>query len=310
MTDEAKIMKLSPSQEKLLNRVEGIRLEDVFSRDEMGFSTRMFVQCNLPHSDPGNDLPVWTRTNGNVSLSIQPKRYAVNDGIACIGYPYGNIPRLLLFYACTQAIKTKNREILLDRTLSTFMKNIDLDVTGGRWGTVNRFKSQLRRLFTASIDFTGNLGTATIDVKANLASKVKLWWDARDPNQSTLFDSYVLLTEEFFDEIMQNPVPLDMGIVSTIKQSPLALDLYTWLTHRIVSVSKPTKIPWKSLALQLGSDYGRLGDFVTSAKEALRKIYALWPDLKIEEYRGGITLKPGTPSVPMKILSLPPADKK
>lgn len=307
---EEKTTKLKPGQRKLVDRAEEIRLQSVFDRDEMGFSTRMFVQCNLPHSDPGDDLQVWTRENGNVCLSIQPKRYRIGNELKCIGYPYGNIPRLILFYVCTQSIQTKNKIISLDKTLSAFMQNIDLDVTGGRWGTINRFKDQFRRLFTASIDFTGDFENVTIDKSAAIASKVQLWWNTHDPNQASLFDSYIELTEEFYNEIMTYPIPVDMGIVSAIKQSPLALDLYTWLTHRIVSITKPTRVPWKLLALQLGADYQRLNNFSASAKEALRKICALWPNLKIEESRGGIILKPGTPSVPMKILTLPPQNRK
>lgn len=303
---EEKVTKLKPGQRKLVDIAEEIRLRSVFDRDEMGFSTRMFVQCNLPHSDPGNELPIWSRTNGNLCLSIQPKRYKKDGEIVCVGYPYGTIPRLLLFYVCSQAIQTKKKEISLDRTLSAFMHTINLDVTGGRWGTINRFKDQFRRLFTANIDFTGSFGDVTVDKKATIASKLQLWWDVQEPNQGSLSESYVVLTEEFYDEIMNHPIPVDMGIVSAIKQSPIALDLYTWLTYRIVSVIKPTRISWASLANQIGADYNRLDNFVTSAKEALHKIYALWPDLKIEESKGNITLKPGTPSVPMKILIMPP----
>lgn len=305
-----KNQKLKPSQVKLLDKASDIRLLNVFDRDEIGFSTRMFVQCNLPHSDPGEELPVWSRTNGNLCLSIQPKRYVKDGKVLCVGYPYGTIPRLLLFYVCSQAIQTKSREISLDKTLSAFMQNIDLDVTGGRWGTIHRFKDQFRRLFTASIDFTGDFGNATIDKRASIANTVQLWWDAKEPNQASLFESFIGLTEEFYNEIMTYPIPVDMGIVSAIKQSPLALDLYTWLTHRVVYLSKPTRISWLSLSEQLGSDYNRLDNFVANTKDALHKLYALWPELKIDEVKGGLILKPSKPSVPTKLLSFTPSEKK
>jgi hypothetical protein len=61
---------------------------------QRGYMAKELVLCTLPHSDPG-DVPGWSRTNGKFTLGIQPgydhkhKRSFV--------YPYGSIPRLLLF---------------------------------------------------------------------------------------------------------------------------------------------------------------------------------------------------------------------
>ena len=206
-----------------------------------------------------------------------------------------------MLYVCTQAIQTKSPRISLGNSLSAFMRNIELEVTGGKGGTIGRFKEQFRRLFTANINFTFDSGEQTLDKKANLAKTIQLWWDTKDTEQASFFDSYIILTEEFYNEIMTYPIPLDMGIISTVKQSPLALDLYTWLTHRVISLNKATRVSWISLAGQVGSDYSNLEDFVTKAKETLHKLYVLWPDLKIEEVRGGLILKPSKPSVPLLI---------
>lgn len=297
MTDDEQIIKLKPSQTKLLNHAAEIRENDVFSRTELGFSSRIFVQCSLPHRDPGDDLPEWMRVNGKLCLTITPVRYMKDGQRISVGYPYGNIPRLLLLYVCTQAIQTKSKVISLGDTLSQFMHNVDLEVTGGRWGTVTRFKDQFNRLFRANIDFTFDGETHMIGKKANLAHTIQLWWDIKQPEQSSFFNSYVELTEEFYNEIMTYPVPVDMGLISTIKQSPLALDLYTWLTHRVVSINKPTRISWESIASQVGSEYSEIRNFMTKTKEALAKLYALWPELKIDEVKGGIILKPSKPSV-------------
>jgi replication initiator protein len=295
--------KLSPNQEKLVDSALTIRNLSIVERDELGFSTRIFVQCSLPHRDPGPDQTLWTRTNGNLCFSIQPKIYMKEGQQICIGYPYGNIPRIILMYICTQAIKLKSPEISLGRSLSSFMRGMGLEVTGGRGGTIGRFKEQFRRLFTAHMDFTWDYGDEFRDTKAQLARTIHLWWDAKHPELTTLFDSYVILTDDFFNEIMSYPVPVDMGIVSAIKQSPLALDLYTWLTYRVISINKPIRVSWKSLSFQLGSDYTNEKDLKRKAKEALRKIYSLWPDLQVDEVEGGILLKPSKPSVPTKLIT-------
>ena len=68
------------------------------------------VLCTLPHSDPGDTNPRWLRRTGNSSLIIQPGWDGEED--RSFGYPYGIIPRLLLFWITTEVQHTKNRETL------------------------------------------------------------------------------------------------------------------------------------------------------------------------------------------------------
>jgi len=288
---------------KLANKIDEVRQIDVFDRDEVGFASRVLVQCNLPHSDPGNDLRVWTRANGNSYLSIKPGEYMKNGKLVCMGYPYGNIPRLILFYLCTETIQTKKRIISLGDSLSEFMRDIGLEVTGGEHGTIHRFKEQLWRLLSSSISFIHDSEEIKALEHANIASKVQLWWDTKTIDQTNPSNSYIELSESFVNGVWAFPVPIDMGIIAAIKQSSLALDLYAWLTHRVTYLEKDTRISWLSIAGQVGSEYKNIKDFKKEAKYALKKICAVWPTLKIEEVRGGIKLlKPSTPSVPFKLL--------
>lgn len=297
-------MRLKPSQAKLISKAVEIQKRSALERDEMGFSTRMFVQCSLPHRDPAKkgNPQVWKRINGTFSLRIQPGWDEKDGKWFCIGYPYGNIPRLLLLYICTQVIQTGSKEISLGTSLSDFLRSIDLEVTGGRWGTITRVKDQMWRLFSASIFFNYEDDDLQASKKANIASSIQLWWNRKRPEQTSLFESYICLTEEFYNEVMNHPIPIDMGIVSAIKQSPLAIDLYTWLTYRTSYLNKPISISWMSLAEQMGSEYTDVKDFAKRAKEALGKIYGCWPDLRVnEQVRGGLILKPSRPSVPKKL---------
>lgn len=304
MSDNRKV-NLSPSEVKLIDHAVEIRRLDVFERDELGFAARMFVQCCLPHRDPGDDLPEWIRSNGNLSLTITPVKYMKDGKKISSGYPYGNIPRLLLFYICSQAVQTKKRDISLDESLAAFMRRVDLEVTGGKNGTIGRLKDQLNRLLRANIDFTYDDEQRLVGKKANIAHTLILWKELPENCDGFLkykahSDSCLVLTEEFYNEIMSYAIPVDMGIVSAIKQSPLALDLYSWLTYRVTSIYKPTRISWKSLAQQLGAEYNDLRDFGKYVKISLHKIFILWPELKVDEVKGGIILKPSKPSVPLK----------
>lgn len=75
---------------------------------ERAFMARQLVLCTLPHSDPGDSSPRWLRRTGNSSLIIQPGWDGEED--KSFGYPFGSIPRLLLFWITTEVQRTKNRD--------------------------------------------------------------------------------------------------------------------------------------------------------------------------------------------------------
>ena len=58
-----------------------------------------------------------------------------------------------------------------------------------------------------------------------------------------LFESKIELGEKFFNEIIHNPVPLDMNILGALKRSPLGLDLYMWLTYRTFGLDSRSGCP-------------------------------------------------------------------
>src|SRR5512135_1657295 len=90
---------------------------------DIAFMARQLVQATLPHSAPKGNPPEWSRQNGNLVLSIPPgyKTDHVTGKRVCLGYPYGTIPRLLLFWITTEAIRTRNRRLTLGKSLRAYM---------------------------------------------------------------------------------------------------------------------------------------------------------------------------------------------
>src|ERR1700722_2077293 len=84
---------LTTSQERLLEAATAIRLDP--DAVERAYMARQLVQCTLPHTNPGN-VERWLRRNGNTALVIQAGWDTRKD--RSIGYPYGTLPRLLLFW--------------------------------------------------------------------------------------------------------------------------------------------------------------------------------------------------------------------
>ena len=127
LVKQTKAREVTPAKQKLLDAAGAIRQNP--EEAEAAFLARQLVQCTLPHSNPGK-VEAWKRTNGNLTLVIRAGWDSEKD--QSIGYPYGSLPRLLLFWVTTEAIRTKSRRLALGHSLSEFMRVVGLDpYTGG-----------------------------------------------------------------------------------------------------------------------------------------------------------------------------------
>jgi hypothetical protein len=297
---------LSRSMKRILDVASEIQLEP--NATEMAFMARALVQATLPHSDPG-EAPIWGRTNGRLTLTIKPDWTLdpKTNKPRSVGIPYGTIPRLLLFWITTEAVKTKSRRLELGDSLSAFMRELGLQPTGGRWGSIPRLREQMNRLFRAKISFdinqeaNGETGQAWMDMQ--VAPKGELWWSHHQPDQPSLWKSWIELGDSFFEAICSAPVPVDMRALRALKNSPMALDLYAWMNYRTFTIQRGGKeqfIPWRGLAQQLGSDYADLNNFRKKVKAAIRKVQAVSPGLNVEFADGGLILYPGKPAITVK----------
>lgn len=293
----------TPAQLNLIEAAAAIR--DQPDAAERAFMARQLVLCTLPHADPGN-VEQWTRRAGNFILGITPGRDFEQN--RSIGYPYGSIPRLLLFWIITEAIQTKSRRLVLGRSLAQFMRAVGLDPSrGGKRSDQRRLKEQMRRLFKCHISFQATVdqpdaqGERWRDMP--VAPDGELWWHPH-PDQTALWESWIELGENFFNAILASPVPIDMRALRALKRSPLALDIYALISYRsFVIVQKnlsPQFVAWTVLMRQLGTDYSDPKDFKKKARAALRKIAALYPGLTIGKAKGGFSIHATRLAVPQK----------
>lgn len=273
---------------------------------ERAYLARQLVLCTLPHSDPGS-VDSWVRTSSNLKLVIT--RTQIDQTGSLVGYPYGSIPRLILFWVNTEAVKTQTRRLELGHTLSNFMRELGMDPRNGTGprGDSTRLKNQLTRLFASSITFQQHVTGRAHDgqifrfLNMQIASEGELWWHPHNPSQGQLWGSWILLGERFFEAITRAPVPVDLRILRAIKSSPLSLDLYAWLTYTAFRASRSggtIEITWGELANQIGSEYATVKEFGRKCRAALEKIQAIYNGARVEVVTGGVQVKPtSTPSV-------------
>ena len=299
MTKETSHPPLTLAQRKLLDASALIFGERATPKDA-AYIARQLVQATLPHRNP-SDVALWKRTNGNITLAIQAGMN-IRTGKS-YGYPYGTIPRLLLFWMTTEAVKTKSRRLELGNSLTSFMNDIGLNPNNGSSGAkrsdARRLRDQMLRLFRARITFEteieqdGRTGEARRDML--VADETVLWWDTKNPNQSALWGSWIELGEKFHAAITAAAVPVDVRAIKALKKSSLALDLYAWLiyeAYRANRSGKPRFENWEQLHAHFGGEYAEVRNFRTKANAALRKIKVVYAGLKLGKRQGGIEVLP------------------
>jgi Plasmid encoded RepA protein len=284
------------NSESILSVAEAVYNGSAVDTDALGFMAKMLVQTTLPHrTQPGRQ---YIRSDGDVTLSI--------TDLGGAGLPYGAYPRLILVWMTTEALRTGERKLELGRSLSTFMGQLGLHCTGGHWGTIPRFRGQMERLFGAAIStrWRGDQGGQSHTGGSNLvfAEEFDLWWTPQKLPQAGLARSTVTLSQRFFEQLVEAPVPLDLRAIKVLKRSPLSLDLYAWATRRVSYLKRPLSISWASFQLSFGADYAETPQgrsrFRGNAIEALGRVKVVYPHLKIEIHRNGVLLYPSLTHVP------------
>ena len=260
---------------------------------DLGFMVRLMALCSLPRTNPGTRHQ-YKRVNGPYKLVM----IAGADN----KLPFGNLPRLLLAWVCTEAVRTQSRELVLGDSLSEFMRKLGIYSTSGEKYT--RLRNQMKRFFGCSVTLIYEKPGGFARVSSYVADKHEFWWNERKPDERSLWKSRIELGEKFFQEIIAHPVPLDMNTLKALKRSSLGLDLYLWLNYRTFTLKLPLRLSWTSLYRQFGADPAKednkriVDAFRTDCLRELKKIKTSWPGLNYSTAKGVLILSPSTPSIP------------
>ena len=202
-------------------------------------------------------------------------------------------------------MRTQSRELVLGKSLSEFMRKLGLvPVSGGTTGGRTRLRNQVKRLFNAHVRLVYEDEHGEQFVSSAIADRGAFWWNERKPDQPVLFDSKIRLGEDFFNEILHHPVPLDMNTLTALKRCSLGLDLYLWLTYRTFALKRPQRLTWRQVYRQFGlypdkaHDKRTVLDFRRNVLRELKKIKLAWPGLNYSTAPGLLILHPSIPTTP------------
>ena len=132
-------------------------------------------------------------------------------------------------------------------------------------------------------------------VSSLVADKHEFWWNDRKHDQTSLWESKIYLGEQFFNEIISHPVPLDMNILKALKRSSLGIDFYLWLTY-YGSLGRASIGQFRGIPANAG-DNRTVDYFRTDCLRELKKIKMAWPDLNYATTQGVLILLPAKPVI-------------
>jgi len=281
-------LKISRQTLRQLDGIELVRIRREEGKQNLGFSSGPFVLCGLPLRRPPSGQLLFERRNGQFVLQV--------IGHPTYGLPFGQ-DRIVPIFLATLAVRQQSQTIRF-RTAAEMLETFGMQKGGKQY---RRLVEAFERVFGATIFFRTDtlLRPAKVihTARFNFFREAQIWYN-RNRNELPLserFENTIVLSDEFYSELMSHPIPTDLDAVRVLHAAPGVLDFFVWLCYRCFTVRDDEQIPLFGtfgLANQLGSvEYSRPRRFRTKLEEWLRVICALWPKCPARISGDGQSLK-------------------
>lgn len=281
--------------------------EQAKQAERIGYVGHIFVHAALPYRRPlddnNNELQFWIRSSNKAKLIIESGARPIDTGrvdrngrpvhdVHRIGIPYGSFPRILLAYFASEVKIKGSPEIVLGNGVREWFSKMGIPCTGGKNGTIHAVRTQLERLMNCKISVFVN-GEQPCEGQFLLAEGQKhahsAWWNNAE-GQLALWQPRILLSPTFFENLKNRAVPVNLRAMNALSQSPLAMDLFVWLSYRSdIRRVEPLVVPWAALWYQFGSD-SAMNKFQENVRRALLRVQTVYPNLVVKSTRNGLAL--------------------
>lgn len=272
---------------------------DAWTARTVGYQVPFFSEACLPRRMTKEAFVL--RINGQRTYEFRSSHK--------VGLPYGTYPRLISYWLATQVRMGEGPIIYLGESFAQFQRELNIRSGGGRNGPWKAVMEQMQRLFLTTITMVnGEISDPENGWRSSvrvLASSSHLW----NPGKGFSGRGEIVLSDEVFRYLKKHSSPIDMRSINALRSSPLALDIYCWLTSRMFRAKSSSHIKWVYLANQFGlescdgcPDKRKLMDFRNNFTEMLRRIKVLWPQLRYSVSPDKLVLHPCAPHVPTRFV--------
>ena len=270
--------------------------------EEISYQHTVFCQTSLPYRNPGKEVRIWERRQGNVGLRVEAGAAQLPDKPVWVDLPLPSGPRarLILCYLNAEAIKQQSPLIEIENSLTAFTRRLGLASKGQN---INAIKNQLSALSASTMRLGFTYGDRSVTIKQDIVRGFDLWFP-KNERQRVLWPATVQLSDQYFNSLVNHAVPLDERALGALSHSALALDIYSWLAQRLHRIPQGEQqfIKWASIKdYHFGQGYGRMDNFKRVFRVAMKQVLVQYQVANVEEDRHGLTLRNSAPPVPKKL---------
>ena len=288
MTDDSR--KITRLQRKLVHT--SMEVND-FVHDRPDYLHAMLCQLGMPRSKQASRT--FERSIGRASMMLTAGKRYTRQGWEEMPLPYGSKPRLAMIHLCSEAVRSQSPIIDVSDGIVPFLRNMGMSISGR---TFKDFKNQMTYLAGCEMQFAFDAGDSIRQTRCAPVHSFEAWADPFAA-QTSFWPDEITLGQEFFDNLIQHAVPLDPRAIHALQHSALAMDVYSWLAHRLcrVRTDNGVKLYWKNLRNQFGQEYKSPKDFKKDFAAAMRKVLLVYPTANARQENGGIRLYPSPPPI-------------
>jgi hypothetical protein len=251
---------------------------------DLAFGARPFILCGLPIRQLPSGTSKYSRRNGKFFLEV-------------VGHPEYGVPfgqdRLILLWVATVAVRQKSPVVEFESG-AQILTEWGLQLNGSHY---RRLAEGFKRVFGSTIFFgtrEERQGSQVWDCgRIHFFDQMRLWFRSDSANGSRV--NVLTLSEPFWRELRDHPIPVDCEVVRSLANNPGCLDLYTWLTWRCFQARGPERVPLfgpMGLTSQLGvQEYSRERKFRERLRVWLELVRIYWPECPAVLARNGAFLE-------------------
>jgi Plasmid encoded RepA protein len=291
---------MTAPEEKLLE--SAIEIETIGpSGNDIQYMHSIMCQVGLPRSKV--DGSVFERKSGGANLLVRAGYIFDGNEMVQQPVPYGAMPRLMLAWMNTYAVRHKTAEVPVGDSACEFLSMLGIEPSGGKRGSYTTFRKQTQALAACDLTLGFNINGHPHTFYGNPIEHFEAW-SQNASEQRALWPGVMTFTDSYFKALVDHAVPLDMRALIALKGSSLAMDIYAMLSDRLHRITaRSVLLHWKNLRDQFGQEYKGKDpdkDFKREFLRALEQVKMVYPQAKIRKVKTGLLLLQSPPSIPYK----------
>ena len=121
-------------------------------------------------------------------------------------------------------------------------------------------------------------------------------WFSDTPDQHSLWPTTIQFSKDFYEQLQNHALPIDIRILRALSNSARRLDLMMWVTYRITRLQEKLVLDWNPLKEQFGEGYTRDRDFRAALHDDIAVLKELFPKLPLKLTERGLEMDAADPS--------------